>query len=174
MYEFLFNFNRHDRSIWNHFARNKLLPVCTNITFVQRQNVKWTKVHYFEPLFLRAPRAIMFKSQIRGLAPQRGQNEKWAKIHIFKPNISPRFQRGITRPPKGSKFWGWGPLTPKNFGVPKCDFLIVHCKKNENWKKIFGGGVGVPTPPSPSPQNWNRPLVTVLTLCENFRLLWPS
>jgi len=49
------------------------------------QNEKWTKVHNFEPIFLRAPTAIMFKSQIGGRANPIGQIDKWTKVHIFKP-----------------------------------------------------------------------------------------
>ena len=45
----------------------------------------------------------------------------------------------------GQNFWNWGPLTPKNFGVPKRDFFIVRCKKMKIEKTNFWGG---PPPPS--------------------------
>jgi len=48
-------------------------------------NEKWTKVQNFGPIFLRAPRAIMYTSQIVGRAKQRGQDVKWTKVQIFKP-----------------------------------------------------------------------------------------
>jgi len=101
----------------------------------------------------------MFKSQIGGLAPQ-GVKMKSRPKFTPKVDQSTHFQTQYLSPvptryystPKGSKFWGRGPLTPKNFGVPKRDFFIVRCKKMKIEKKVFGG-VGAPPPPSLLPQN---------------------
>jgi len=78
------------------------------------QNEKWTKVHNFVPIFLGAPRAKMFTSQIKGRATQRGQKYKLdesshLQTPISPPNVSaPRAimfmgQIGGRAPPGGQK-----------------------------------------------------------------------
>ena len=71
-----------------------------------------------------------------------GPNLALLLIHLVSIQRNEKKLRGEFSPE------GRGPRPPKNFGVPKRDFLIVRCKKMKIGKKSFLG-VGAPPPPPP-------------------------